>query len=260
MKHFDDALATMEFRLAWEQDGIRHLDCLHAQRVNFWRDILPPPLIDAMHRQPGVDMFELDLEPGAVLPRLRGSGIIQVPLEAVERRKVDGLEIVPRLGRFYPRGILSGAPGVFRGNVQPFRCIGLTEECLSADLNHPLSGKRLGLEVKVHELRSKFDEHGGTAIDWLEMATTGPGIQARAEGKPTDFFADDPFARLDGEADGIFYERPRLVQHLDDAAIGVVSRLYGKLIRPGADVLDLWAAGPRTCRSRCRSTPLSCLG
>ena len=35
------------------------------------------------------------------------------------------------------------------------------------------------------------------------------------------------------------------MQHIDDAAIGVVSRLYGKLIRPGADVLDLigsWAS------------------
>jgi SAM-dependent methyltransferase len=239
MKLFDDTLATMELRLAWEQDGIGHLDCQHAQRVNFWRDILPPQLVEAIRRQPGVDTFELDLEPGAALPRRSESGIVHVRPEAVERRKVDGLEIVPRLGRFYPRGILSGVPGIFRGNAQPFRCIGLTEDSLTADLNHPLAGKHLRVEVKVHALRPKFDERGGTAIDWLELASTGPGIQARADATPTDFFADDPFTRLDAEADGIFYERPRLVQHLDAAAIGVVSRLYGKLIRPGADVLDL---------------------
>jgi len=239
MKHFEDALATMEFRLAWEQDGIRHFDCQHAQRVNFWRDVLPPDLVAAMGRQPGVDTFVFDLEPGAVLPRWSESGIVHVRPEAVARRKADGLEIVPRLGRFYPRGILSGVPGVFRENAQPFRCIELTEDRLTADLNHPLAGKRLGLEVKVHELRPKFDEHGGAAVDWLEMAATGPGVQARAGNTPTDFFADDPFARLDGEDDGIFYERPRLVQHIDAAAIDVVSRLYGRLIRPGADVLDL---------------------
>jgi hypothetical protein len=239
MTLFDDVLASMEFRLAWEQDGIRHRDCQHAQRVNVWRDILPPPLVDAMHRQPGGDTFEFDLEPGAVLPRRSESGIVHVRPEAVERRRVDGLEIVPRLGRFYPRGILSRVPGIFRENAQLFRCIGLSEDRLIADLNHPLAGKRLGVEVKVHELRPKFDEHGGATIDWLEMATTGPGIQARADGTPTDFFEDDPFARLDGDDDGIFYERPRLLQHIDDAAIGVVSRLYGKLIRPGADVLDL---------------------
>jgi hypothetical protein len=79
MKLFDDVLATLEFRLAWEQDGIRHRDCQHAQRVNFWRDILPPPpLVDAMHRQPGGDTFEFDLEPGAVLPRRSESGIVHV--------------------------------------------------------------------------------------------------------------------------------------------------------------------------------------
>jgi SAM-dependent methyltransferase len=245
MNILDDTLATMEFRLAWEQDGIRHRDCQYAQRVNFWRDVLPPQLVEAVRRQPGGDTFEFDLEPGAVVPRRSESGIVHVRPEAVERRKIDGLEIVPRIGRFYPRGILSGVPGVFRENVQPFRCIGLTEECLSADLNHPLAGKRLGVAVKVHALRPKFDEHGGTTVDWFEMAATGPGIQARANGTPTDFFADEPFTRLDGDDDGTFYERPRMVQHIDDAAIGVVSRLYGQLIRPGADVLDLlgsWAS------------------
>ncbi len=39
MKSLDNMPATIEFRLNWEHNGIRHTDCRHAQRVNFWRDI-----------------------------------------------------------------------------------------------------------------------------------------------------------------------------------------------------------------------------
>jgi len=39
----------------------------------------------------------------------------------------------------------------------------------------------------------------------------------------TDFFSNDPFARLDPRADPLFYTEPRLVQHIDSAAIAVVA-------------------------------------
>jgi SAM-dependent methyltransferase len=36
-----------------------------------------------------------------------------------------------------------------------------------------------------------------------------------------------------------FYDKPRMVNHIDNTAIGVVSRFYGRLIRQGSTVLDL---------------------
>jgi hypothetical protein len=41
MRIHDDALATMESRVSWEHEGIRHTDRQRAQRVDSWRDLLP---------------------------------------------------------------------------------------------------------------------------------------------------------------------------------------------------------------------------
>lgn len=242
MKTYEDALATMDFSVRWEHDGIRHTDCQHAQRVNFWRDILPHGLYETMQRQPGVRSVSMDFNAGQVLPQRSPALVHQVRRGDVEKRRIAGVEIVPRRGRFYPRGILRGVPGVFRENVQPFRCTVLDSERLCADFNHPLSGKAMSVNVAICGLRPKFEEHGGTSIDWLEEALTGPGMQARANGGPTDFFSDRPFGRRDENEDAVFYDRARLVNHIDDTAIGVVSRLYGRLIRPGSDVLDLMSS------------------
>jgi hypothetical protein len=239
MTNYDDALATMTFRVGWEHDGIRHSDGLHAQRVNFWRDILPAGLGEALARQPGAASVALSFEPGRVLPAADRAAVHRVRRADVERRRLAGIEIEPRCGRFYPRGMLRGVPGVFKGNTQPFRCTGLEAEWLAADFNHPLSGKQLAVDVAVRELRPKFEEHGGSTTDWLEEALSGPGMQARANGGATQFFGGRPFARTDENEDGVFYDRPRMVNHLDDAAIRVVSGLYGRLIPPGAEVLDL---------------------
>jgi len=239
MKTYEDALATMDFSVRWEHDGIRHTDCQHAQRVNFWRDILPPGLYETMARQPGVRSIPMAFRAGQVLPQRSPALVHHVRREDVEKRRLAGIEIEPRRGRFYPRGVLRGVPGVFRGNVQPFRCTDLDLERLTADLNHPLSGKAMSIDVAVHDLRPKFEEHGGTSIDWLEDTLTGPGMQARANGGPTDFFSDRPFGRRDENEDAVFYDRARLINHIDDTAIGLVSQLYGRLIKPGSDVLDL---------------------
>lgn len=239
MKAYDDALATMDFRVRWEHGGIRHSDRLRAQRVNFWRDILPAGLADGMAGPSGDGSVTLKFQPGQVLPASTPAAIYRVRRTDVEKRRVAGFEIEPRHGRFYPRGILRGLPGVYRENIQPFRCCGLEPEWLAADFNHPMSGKNLEVDVCIQDLRPKFEEHGGASVDWMEAALTGPGMQSRANGGPTCFFEDRPFERADENEDGRFYERPRLVKHIDDAAIEVVAGIYGRLIPPGADVLDL---------------------
>lgn len=45
--------------------------------------------------------------------------------------------------------------------------------------------------------------------------------------------------RQDESDDSLFYREPRLVTHIDDAAIEAVTRFYGRLIAPGSRVLDL---------------------
>jgi SAM-dependent methyltransferase len=242
MKFLDDALATMDFSVTWEHEGIRHTDSLHAERVNFWRDILPPGLYERMMRGPRERSFSMPFDAGQVLPQRSPALVHRLRQTDVEKRQFAGMEIVPRRGRFYPRGILRGVAGVYRENVRPFRCTGCDSEALLADFNHPLSGKPLSVNAALQGLRPKFEERGGTCIDWLEDMLTGPGMQARADGSPTDFFSGRPFIRSDETEDSAFYAKPRMINHLDDTAIGLVARLHGRLIRPGAAVLDLMSS------------------
>jgi Methyltransferase domain len=50
------------------------------------------------------------------------------------------------------------------------------------------------------------------------------------------------FAKLDPEADEIFYEPPRLVCHIDDGAIAALTEFYRKVLPPGGVLLDLMSS------------------
>ncbi len=50
------------------------------------------------------------------------------------------------------------------------------------------------------------------------------------------------FRRQDEQPDSEFYAHPRLVAHIDDAAIDVLGAFLDSLVSPGADVLDLMSA------------------
>jgi FKBP-type peptidyl-prolyl cis-trans isomerase 2 len=256
----NDCLATMDFEVSWEHGGVRHTDRRHAPRVNFWRDILPRGLIEQIADRPGPQRATLALPPGAALPPRREALVLRVARGDLERRVIDGVELEPRFGRFYPRGILHRVAGVFRDNVEPFRCTELDAQGLTADLNHPLAGRPLALSVAVRGLRPKFEEHGGTSVDWLEEALAGPGMQARVDGRPTDFFSGRPFERRDERDDREFYRAPRLVQHLDAEARRVVSELYGRLVQPGAAVLDLMGSWTSHLPAACAPGSLTVLG
>jgi SAM-dependent methyltransferase len=50
------------------------------------------------------------------------------------------------------------------------------------------------------------------------------------------------FRRYDESPDTWFYRQPRLVTHIDDAAIAAVTQLYRELFPPGGAVLDLMSS------------------
>jgi SAM-dependent methyltransferase len=60
-----------------------------------------------------------------------------------------------------------------------------------------------------------------------------------SEGGEESPLRPEHFEREDGSDDSLFYREPRLVTHIDDAAIAAVSKFYGQLIAPGSLVLDL---------------------
>lgn len=57
-----------------------------------------------------------------------------------------------------------------------------------------------------------------------------------------DLFQPEHFARLDEEPDRLFYNFPRKVVHVDDAAIAAVKQLLREVIPPHGMVLDLMSS------------------
>jgi hypothetical protein len=154
--------------------------------------------------------------------------------------KIENLN--PRQGRFYPKGLLSDLPGVYSANLEPFRCVQISNGHMDVDLGHPMASVPLDLTVTVGAIKNKREERGGTVRNWAEVITQGTGMQARWRNVPTDFFSDTPFRRENDESDVDFYSRPRLVSHIDENARGVIEQVYGRFLRQDMLVLDLMSS------------------
>jgi len=235
----EDILASIEFSISHEHDGIQHTDCYFGQRINLWRDLLPVPLFKEIQGKQAGDHVALDVQSGSWVPARDDRKIYKVQQRQITALSPQSDPIQPRFGRYYPLGILKNVAGVYPNNIKPFRCVSANGDGIEADANHPLAEKPLQCKAIIRDVREKFEEHGGTSIDWAETALSGPGMQARVNGRPTHFFDDRPFHRADESPDHRFYEQPRLVQHIDDTAIDMISKLYGRLVPPDGNVLDL---------------------
>jgi hypothetical protein len=227
-------LVDSVWRLTWNSPEACHTEELFVP-FNPWResDLCPPPVAHHLENsEPGARLV-VSWGPGEYLSPYRRDKEHDFPLASF----AAGI-YPPRLGRFYPKRLLLG----FSGNLTPFRCLWVEDGALTADFNHPLAGKSLTLEIMTREIKQKRGEKGGECQDWLNILTTGPGLQARSNGLPTDFFADDPFRRDNEEDDAGFYSQPRLVSHVDIRAQAVIAALQGRLLKPGLAVLDLMSS------------------
>jgi len=230
-----DSVVDIAFQLRWESEYAAHTEGYAARGVNLWRDWLPDNVRKELLGKSSWENAAVNFTPGELF------GKNGRPLK-INRRQFS---LEPKTGRFYPKGRLSGLAGVFPQNIQPFRIVGLNNGHMSIDMNHPLAEKRLGLSMTIGEISSKESERGGTSVDWVGLLTEGPGMQARWQDTPTDFFSDTPFLRQDERQDGIFYEKPRLVHHLDVTARDMVADVYRRFVKDGMQVLDLmssWAS------------------
>ncbi|MFZ5569322.1 MAG: methyltransferase domain-containing protein [Thermodesulfobacteriota bacterium] len=239
----DNTMAHIEFRLEWESEYAKHTEGFFGQEVNIWRDCFPKGFHDALMGARIGDVVTLPCTPDET-PSLRRSpnGVFTIKPAQFQRRFGDGHVLVPRAGRFYPKGVLKDIPNVFPANMEPFRCGRISENGITVDFNHPLAGRELTIKAIVRDIWPKTKERGGVCHDWVERLMDGPGMQVRWNGLPTEFFDPDAFLRDDPSADGDFYEKPRFVQHVDARAREVIRELYSRLLKPGMQVLDLMAS------------------
>jgi len=236
-------LCRMRFDLQWRSEHARHIDSQVSQKLNLWRDIFPPALEAGVLDRPVGHRAEQSFAAGELIEGYRANDSFDIKPVQFNRRFRKGNYVEPRAGRFYPRGFIAPTRGLFPEELTPLRITRSEETALGVDLNHPLADRELRLAVTLLQIRQAGEEHGGACHDIAEMATLGgPGMQARWRGQAGDFFSDLPFARMAGEADAYFYRMPRLVDHIDSRARGEIESLYGRLIPPGSEVLDLMAS------------------
>jgi len=237
-----DSMVDVVFHLKWKSENGIHTDGYQASRINIWRDFLPPLLLDKLKGRQTGERIEIRLNADDALPKFDEKNVFQIERSQFEPACRMNTAAEPAVGRFYPKGLLKDVPGVFKENVQPFRCIQLNNGRMQVDFNHPLSGKELVLAAVVGKVENKVVERGGSSVDWLEVLTTGPGMQARWQSRRTDFFGSGAFSRDDEMPDSRFYSEPRYVQHIDDTAIEMVRNTYGRFLKDGMRVLDLMSS------------------
>ena len=237
-----DSLANIEFRLNWNSRDAAHTEVYYGQRISLWGDIFPQKLYEGLLAKGVSDRIEYDLKSDDSRFIYDPQKRFFIKQSQFERTFRPDIVIEPRYGRFYPKGMLKDIPGVYQQNIELFRCLGSDDYQLQVDFNHPLSEKELHLSAVIHSVTKKFSKTGGNCTDWIETITSGPGMQIRINGKPTEFFLDEPFSRKDNDEDGRFYGAPRFVNHIDDTAIGQISDIYSNFLKAGMRVLDLMSS------------------
>lgn len=239
------SVAHLKFSAHWQDDIGEHTAIHHVEKFNVWRDIdlLPQPLINDIMDQPVGRGDKHSFKAGDILPTWQASQLVTVPVKNFTGRYHSGQPIQPRVGRFYPKGMITGVNDVYSENMFPTRVISINDNGIMLDYNQPLTKYNIELEVEIVDIFPPADEHGGRCNDVIQdMLTNGPGMQMPYKGIATDFFVGGAFDRIDEMDDGIFYQQERQVHHLDANARIVIAELYGRLISNGSKVLDLMAS------------------
>lgn len=235
--------AAVEFALRWQSERAAHTDRMYYEKVNFWRDFFPGALGERLATlAPGASDRQA-FAAGELVTAYDLNLVYRIRPEQMNLALRTGERIPARAGRFYPRGMVRELPDVFAGDRRPFRYLGADGDRLRVDLNHPLARYPLAVEATPVEVHGVQAEHGGRSHDvGYDLTENGPGMQAGDPPVATDFYAGQPFARLDDRRDALFYRQPRLVQHLDRRARERVTGIYARFLRPGMQVLDLMSS------------------
>lgn len=242
-KTHSNALASIEFQLNWQSQYASHKDCFFGPKINFWRDIMPSNLESALMDKTVGEEINVALSKQESIPAYHTNNQSTLKIDYFNRHILRGRRVEPRIGRFYPYKFLQNPPPAIEKYKSPFRCTAIDDKSLQVDFNHPLAPYDINLTAKIHEVRAKHDERGGRCNEWVELVTNnGVGFQTRYQNIPTDFFTDDPFGRLDWSDDTEFYRKPRLVTHIDEQAIALITAFYGQFLQPGMKVLDLMSS------------------
>jgi SAM-dependent methyltransferase/FKBP-type peptidyl-prolyl cis-trans isomerase 2 len=240
-------LAKVRFTLEWQSEGARHTDIRAAEKVNAWRDILPMKLDAALQGKHAGERAGCELRAGELNGAAYDPSLVKtIPASGIDTGLFPQLHVAADFGRFYPQGVIHPVGhlyGIFKQNLRPLRVLErVGEDRLKVDLNHPFARYPARLSADIEAMQLNEGEAGGRCVDWGFELTEGPGMQARCEGKPSEFCYEGALERIDESADAVFYSVPRMVVHLDSTALKVIEDLHRRFVGNGMKVLDLMSS------------------
>lgn len=232
---------SLEFTLRWAGATARHEERFFAEKVSVWRDVFPGDMHNQLVGKKVGDTVATEIRARQFFaPHSRQLLRTIKPRQFAPPAGYHHNAADPLPGRFYPQCYLREVPGVYRVSTAPCRFLTLRPDGMLFDLNHPLAGKQLTLAATIRSINHVRIERGGRCEAWLEsICNGGPGMQEQSPYGATAFLHGEPFKRDDDRPDSIFYQTPRLVQHLDDTALGLVTEEFGRILPPAGAVLDL---------------------
>jgi hypothetical protein len=234
--------AAIEIRIDWEQREARHRNRQHFEKFNFWRDILPGTLPVRLPDSHGEWVNE-QFPAGELVPPYSEHNLHKVSISKLRLQRRNGPPVILHTGRYYPRYIAAGTADIYAGNVLPMRILEMDDTSVTIDLNHPLARAPLAVAARIQRQDGPAGEHGGRCNDVImDAINAGAGLEALGAPGSTDYFSGSAFERLDPRPDAGFYEKPRLVQHIDSTASNQITEIHGRFLEPGMQVLDLMSS------------------
>lgn len=234
-------LASIEFSINWESSYGTHKDRRFIDKIHFWRDIFPGTMGDQINLLKAGGTCSEKFDAGILVPAYSKRNIKTFKREQFVNG--NGKAVTPTIGKFYPQGWAWKALNCFPQNVTPFRVIEQDNELIVADTNHPLSRTPVTVKAKLINRWQPAKERGGECKDIASLLTgDGPGMQLPYQWMRNGHYSPYPFVRENDEDDATFYEKPRLVNHLDDTALIEAKSIYSRLLCPGERILDLMSS------------------
>lgn len=237
----NSTIGAIEFTVRWEKDGISHEEWFLGRKINAVNDIFPRGMREALEGKQAGESVTFTYEPRLCIPRFKENQVLTRPLDRLRPKTRWGHPIIPRAGRFYPMGHINGLRDIYPDTLTPFRLTDLTDDHFVADCNHPLANIPVTIKAKIQYLEPRETGTFGSLSHWREKTCDwGPGMQARMNSQPTDFFHPDFFDRID--TSDTQFSPPEV----DTRAMENIRAIHARHITPDMRVLDFSLPSPDT--------------
>ena len=153
----NNSLVSLKLTAKWQDKSNEHFAIHYFHKFNIWRDIdlLPQQLIDDIIQKTVGEGTWHSFLADEIIASLDKNKLFTIPEKNFIGRFRNGQAIIPKVGRFYPRGMIDGIDNIFHEDILPLRIISIDNEQILVDCNHPLVEKTIEIKVDILSIDRK---------------------------------------------------------------------------------------------------------